>query len=181
MENFMTQFSRILDSSRANITAILLGTVLCFGMISCSKNEGSEAKKTADAAAPAPGQVLKEKPQYYKIKEVALEPTPNVALADKGQKIFETTCTSCHVYDKRYVGPALGGVTHRRPPEYVMNMILDTDVMVENDDTVRCLLQTYMLKMPNMNVNEDDARNVLEHLRRVGLKYDGNNVKTAAK
>ena len=156
--------------------------LVCLGLFaqSCSKT-GTAENKTGDASAPAPGQVVKEKPQYYKIKEVQMEPTPNAGMADKGQKIFETTCTSCHHYDKRYVGPGLGGVTHRRPPEYVMNMILDTDVMVENDDTVRCLLQTYMLKMPNMNVGPDDARNVLEHLRRVGLGFDANNAKVAAK
>ena len=145
----------------------------------CSKNNSADNKAGADA--PAPGQVLKDKPQYFKVKHVEVEATPNATLADKGQKIFETTCTSCHKYDQRYVGPGLGGVTHRRPPEYVMNMILDTDAMVENDDTVRCLLQTYMLKMPNMNVDENDARSVLEHLRRVGLEYDANNAKTAAK
>ncbi len=160
---------------------VLLALALCVAAQSCNKGATPEAKSGAETAAPGAGQGLKEKPQYYKIKEVQLDPTPNAAMADKGQKIFETTCTSCHHYDKRYVGPGLGGVTHRRPPEYVMNMILDTDVMVENDDTVRCLLQTYMLKMPNMNVNPDDARSVLEHLRQVGITYDANNNKVAAK
>jgi hypothetical protein len=58
-------------------------------------------------------------------------------------------------------------VTKTRTPEYVMNMILDTETMIDNDDTVKCLLQEYMLKMPNMQVDEKDARSVLEHLREV--------------
>ena len=177
----MNNFFRIQLRSGLHSAGLVLAIVVLSAMAqSCSKSGGADNKTTADGSAPAPGQVLKEKPQYYKIKEVKVDPTPDATMADKGQKIFETTCTSCHVYDKRYVGPGLGGVTHRRPPEYVMNMILDTDVMVENDDTVRCLLQTYMLKMPNMIVNQDDARNVLEHLRRVGLRFDANNAKVVA-
>jgi hypothetical protein len=58
-------------------------------------------------------------------------------------------------------------VTQTRTPEYVMNMILDTETMIDNDDTVKCLLQEYMLKMPNMQVDEKDARSVLEHLREI--------------
>lgn len=152
----------------------VVAVLVLFGLPSCSKNAAEESKS---GDAPAPGQVVQSKPQYYKIKEVALDPSPNKDMAAKGQKLFETVCSSCHKYDERYVGPALGGVTHRRPPEYIMNMILDTDVMVENDDTVRCLLQTYMLKMPNMAVDPGDARNVLEHLRIVGAGFTGANAK----
>jgi cytochrome c551/c552 len=86
-------------------------------------------------------------------------------MAGAGKEIFETKCNACHKYDERYVGPALGKVTHRRTPEYVMNMILDTETMIENDDTVKCLMQEYLMRMPNQDVNEKDARNVLEHLR----------------
>ncbi len=155
---------------------VALIVTLLFVMQSCTQKNTSDTK-TADTSAPAPGLQVQEKPNYYKIKEVKLDSAIDGALADKGQKIFQTTCTACHRYDQRYVGPGLGGVTHRRAPEYIMNMILDTDVMVENDDTVRCLLQTYMLKMPNMIVDPNDARSVLEHLRRVGVKYDANNSK----
>jgi hypothetical protein len=37
--------------------------------------------------------------------------------------------------------------------------------MQDNDDTVKALIQTFMLRMPNLNLQEQDARNVLEHLR----------------
>ena len=59
----------------------------------------------------------------------------------------------------------LGDVADKRTPEYIMNMILDTETMIENDDTVKCLLQEFLTRMPNQNVDEKDARNVLEHLR----------------
>ena len=148
---------------------------LTFFVASCSKSESGDAKTSGNA--PSPGQVLSEKPNYGKIKEVAMDPVPNAVLVEKGQRVFDVTCTSCHKYSERYVGPGLGGVTHRRTPEFVMNMILDTETMLEQDDTVKCMLLEYLLKMPNMQIDETDARNVLEHLRHVGLHYDGNNAK----
>lgn len=103
---------------------------------------------------------------YGRIKEVKLSAIDS-KMAHEGSEIFETKCTACHQLDKRYVGPPLRKVTERRTPEWIMNMILDTELMVEKDDTVKCLLQAYLLKMPNQHVDEKDARNVLEHLRTV--------------
>lgn len=129
---------------------------------SCAKQDGGKAE--------AAKEVVKAKPDYYKIKDVKLGATIDPALSQQGGKVFDVTCTGCHKYDERYVGPALGDVTKRRTPEYVMNMILDTETMVEKDDTVRCMLQTYLMKMPNMQVDEKDARAVVEHLREVAAK-----------
>jgi hypothetical protein len=41
------------------------------------------------------------------------------ALAQKNEK-----CAACHKIKERYVGPAIKGVTKRRAPEWIMNMIL---------------------------------------------------------
>jgi mono/diheme cytochrome c family protein len=58
------------------------------------------------------------------IKEVKLGPV-DPAMAKAGAAVFEQKCSACHKFDERYVGPALKGVTQRRTPEYIMNMILD--------------------------------------------------------
>lgn len=105
------------------------------------------------------------KAQYGKIQNVDLGSGIDPAMAKAGIEVFEIKCAACHKYDERYVGPPLGDVAKKRTPEYIMNMILDTEAMIENDDTVQCLLQEYMMKMPNQSVDEKDARNVLEHLR----------------
>ncbi|MCU0426224.1 MAG: c-type cytochrome [Candidatus Kapabacteria bacterium] len=136
---------------------------------SCAKQDG-EAAKTEASKENSSKEVVKEKPQYYKVKNVELGASIDAAMAKNGTQIFDVTCTGCHKYDEKYVGPALGDVTKRRTPEYIMNMILDTETMIEKDDTVKCMLQTYLMKMPNMQVDEKDARSVLEHLREVGQK-----------
>lgn len=120
---------------------------------------GEKKVDSANGAVPK-----KEIPQYGRIKHVDIGPIDQSMLKE-GSEVFEMKCTACHKMEERYVGPALGDVSIRRTPEYIMNMILDTETMIEKDDTVKCLLQTYMLKMPNQSVDEKDARKVLEHFR----------------
>ncbi|MFA6235171.1 MAG: cytochrome c [Bacteroidota bacterium] len=139
--------------------AALLGLAAMFGFTACGNSSDNKKPLTENTEA------VKEAPVYGKIKQVAMDAQVNQQLAKKGEKIFTVICSACHKYDERYVGPALGTVYKRRTPVYIMNMILDTEVMLEKDDSARCLLQTYLVKMPNAQVNEADARTVLEHLR----------------
>jgi len=142
---------------------IAIAAFVAIAIVGCSQ------QKTEEGAAGQPAEeATKAKPAYYKIQHVDVGPKVDPVMAKAGVDIFDVKCAACHKLDERYVGPALGTVTQRRPPEYIMNMILDTETMINNDDTVQCLLQTYLLKMPNQSVDEKDARNVLEYLRKAG-------------
>ena len=87
-------------------------------------------------------------------------------LADSGAASFNMKCAACHKLDERYVGPALAGVTERRSPAYIMNMILNPDEMIKTHPDARALLAEYMTVMPNQNIQEKEARALLEYLRR---------------
>lgn len=137
---------------------------MAFVFAACSGEQKTEG--TDDSVF----EIKKPKATYGKIQNVEVGAGIDGKMASAGKEIFESKCASCHKYDERFVGPALGKVTQRRTPEYVMNMILDTETMIDNDDTVKCLLQEFLMRMPNQNVNEQDARSVLEHLRDVAAK-----------
>ena len=92
------------------------------------------------------------------------------ALAPKGNEVFTAKCTACHKMEERYVGPALKGVTTRREPEWIMNMILNPDVMVKQDPTARDLLAKFIAPMTNQNLTEEEAKAVLVYF----LEYDKN-------
>lgn len=90
----------------------------------------------------------------------------DTALAGKGKAAYKSNgCTACHKISKRFVGPALKGVTQRRSPEWIMNMILDPEGMVANNEAARQLLAEYSAPMANQNVSEEDARAILEYFR----------------
>ena len=87
------------------------------------------------------------------------------SLAQKGASLFEIKCSSCHKLDERHVGPALREVTARRSPEWIMNMILNPQEMIEKDPIAEELFATFMTPMANQNLTQDEARAVLEYLR----------------
>jgi cytochrome c551/c552 len=96
---------------------------------------------------------------------VTLDGTANGALAASGGKVFEQKCAACHKMGERYVGPALGDVTKRRTPAFVMNMVLNPQGMVEKHPATKKLLGEFFVAMPNQNLSPDEARQVLEYLR----------------
>jgi len=99
------------------------------------------------------------------IKEpVALGPVDQ-ALSTTGQGVFEQKCSACHKMESKYVGPALGEITTRRSPAFVMNMVLNPMEMVERHPVGKQLLAEHMTFMANQNLTVDDARAVLEYLR----------------
>lgn len=100
-------------------------------------------------------------PVKEKVELGALDP----ALADKGKALFEAKCSMCHKVDTLYIGPALGEVTTRRTPAYIMNMILNPQEMVERHPVAKQLLAERMTFMANQNLTLNEARAVLEYLR----------------
>lgn len=96
---------------------------------------------------------------------VVLPATVDMTLVAGGTQVFEQKCASCHKMTERYVGPALGDITKRRSPAFVMNMALNPLGMVEKHPDVKKLLGEYFVAMPNQNISPDEARQVLEYLR----------------
>lgn len=98
------------------------------------------------------------------IKSLALEAIDE-KLAKSGEDFFRTKCAACHRMDKRRVGPSLGGIAERRTPEWIMNMIMNPTEMLEKDPIAKELLAEYATQMADQNVDESEARAILEFLR----------------
>ncbi|HOB25476.1 MAG TPA: cytochrome c, partial [Kaistella sp.] len=96
----------------------------------------------------------------------------DAAMATKGKSISETKCFSCHkMSDERLVGPGWKGVTERRQPAWIMNFITNPDPMIDKDPEVQAQLEICLVRMPNQGLSDDDARNILEYMRKIdGVK-----------
>lgn len=100
------------------------------------------------------------------ITDLTLPPTIDQSMADHGQEIFTNMCTACHKTDKKFIGPKMAGVTERRTPEWIMNMILNPEVMIQKDPLAKELLIEHNgSPMANQNLTEEEARAVLEYFR----------------
>lgn len=143
------------------LSILAISATLLIALPACTGEEELSDEETNERSSDS----KKSNTDYYKIKKVDVGSQIDEKMAASGKEIFETKCSACHKYDERYVGPPLGKVTERRTPEYVLNMILYPETMQQNDDTVKSLVQTFMVQMPNQSLSESEARDVLEHLR----------------
>lgn len=88
------------------------------------------------------------------------------AMAVKGKAISETKCLSCHkTTDEKLVGPGWKGVTERRAAHWIMNFITNPDPMIDKDPNVQAQLEICLVRMPNQNLSEDEAREIVEFMR----------------
>ena len=88
------------------------------------------------------------------------------SLVSEGETVFKAKCTACHKISKKFVGPALKGVTQRRSPEWIMNMTLNPEEMIQKDPIAKQLLaDANGAPMANQNLTEEEARALLEYFR----------------
>ncbi|MCT4664753.1 MAG: cytochrome c [Flavobacteriales bacterium] len=100
------------------------------------------------------------------ISSLKLPETVDQKMAKEGEKIFARMCAACHKTDKRFIGPMVKDITKRRTPEWIMNMILNPNEMVQKDDLAKRLLMEFNgAPMANQNLTEKQARAVLEYFR----------------
>jgi len=137
---------------------------------------GSGDNGNANSSAPATdtsATSAKTNPTYDpnrgegKFQDVKLSDKLDADMAAKGQKIAELKCETCHkMTDEKLVGPGWKGVTLRHRPEWIMNFITNTDDMLNKDPKAQAMLEICMVRMPNQNLSDDEARQVLEFMRK---------------
>lgn len=143
----------------------LLATFLLLAFLACtSKKEAEEKAKQS----PTPSEAAAPQPEVHgaEIKTVELTNPLDKGAVWIGQGIYETKCLACHkLTEEKLVGPGWKGVTKRREPVWIMNMITNVDIMLEKDAEAQKLLEECLVRMPNQNVTQEDARKILEFMR----------------
>jgi mono/diheme cytochrome c family protein len=86
-------------------------------------------------------------------------------MAAKGKEVYKANCTACHKFKKRYIGPALKGITQRRSPEWIMNMVMNTTEMLAKDPVAKALIAEYNAPMAQQSLKEDEVRAIVEYFR----------------
>ncbi|WP_422081943.1 c-type cytochrome [Ulvibacterium sp.] len=100
------------------------------------------------------------------IDSITLDAEIDQAMATQGEEVFNQMCMACHRVGKKFIGPAPNGILDRRTPEWVMNMILNPEVMVKEDPLAKDLLVEFNgSPMANQSLSEDQARAILEYFR----------------
>ncbi len=144
---------------------------------------GNNNKKTTETqvSGESPSSTAQEAPPAYDPKRgegkfsaesLTLSDNLDTKLAEGGEAVAGVMCASCHKYtDEKLVGPGWKGVTSRRTPAWIMNFITNPEPMLDKDPEAKAMLEICLVRMPNQNLSDEEARQILEFMR----KNDGLN------
>lgn len=149
---------------------LIVLSILAICIAGCGNNSGEKkespaANETKPAATANPD--YDPKRGEGKFTKVDVGATLDAAKADAGSKIFAVKCSACHkLTDEKLVGPGWKGVTSRHTPEWIMNFATNPDEMLNKDPKAQAMLELCLVRMPNQNLTDDDARNIYEFMRK---------------
>jgi mono/diheme cytochrome c family protein len=155
--------------NKINITLIAVATFLlasCGGEAGQNQSENNSTAATENSAKEPEAYDPNRGEGKFTAENVTLGAI-DPAMADMGESIAGTKCTSCHkLTDERLVGPGWKGVTERRTAHWIMNFITNPDPMIDKDPEVQAQLELCLVRMPNQNLADEEARNIVEYMRK---------------
>ncbi len=151
-----------------------LAIILSLGVfiVACGGGAGSDTKATTDpydAAKSTESGTAGYDPKRGegKFTKVEVGATLDAAMVATGEKVFTVKCSSCHkLTGEKLVGPGWLGVTKRYAAEWIMNFATNPDVMLNKDPAAQAQLAICLVRMPNQNITDDEARGIYEFMRR---------------
>jgi len=142
---------------------ILLAFLLAFVACTTKQDADNAAKKS-----PTPSDLAANQPETHgaEVKSIELTNPLNKEWVAVGSGIYDSKCLACHkLSDEKLVGPGWAGVTKRREPLWIMNMVINVEMMLDKDPEAQKLLEQCLVRMPNQNVTQEDSRKIIEFMR----------------
>jgi len=139
----------------------------CGGNGDTSNQETTTATEEPESPASVESYDPKRGEGKFTAENVKIDATIDGAMATYGEAVSGTKCLSCHkLTDEKLVGPGWKGVTERRTPEWIMNFITNPDPMIDKDPEAQAMLELCLVRMPNQNLADNEARSILEFMRK---------------
>jgi cytochrome c len=146
------------------INGLIMFIILSIGFLFLSGCSQTQNNNESAASSTGPEDPMSEK-GIGPVSELILSDI-DPQMVEEGKKIYESKCTACHNPTAKLIGPPQKGVLDRRSPEWIMNLMLNTQEMLDKDPIAKQLLKEYNnIPMTNQGLSYEDARKVLEYLR----------------
>jgi hypothetical protein len=148
------------------LTSKLASALVITGLFIGACNSEQKTEENTDTSQGAPTEQAETHGPEIKPGDVQLTTPLNQEWVKNGKGIYDLKCQSCHkLSDERLVGPGWKGITERREPHWIMNMITNVDMMLETDPEAQKLLEQCLVRMPNQNISKEESRQILEFMR----------------
>jgi cytochrome c len=145
-------------------TTLLYAFLMLIAFACTTKKEAENAAR--NSPSPSDAAAAQSEVHGIEVKSIELNHPLNKDWVKTGNATYELKCLACHkLTGEKLVGPGWAGVTKRREPVWIMNMITNVDMMLEKDPEAQKLLELCLVRMPNQNLTQDDARKIIEFMR----------------
>jgi len=139
---------------------------LIYACGSGTQQDGNQSEPVSDGAT-STTETAANPDGVGKFKDVQVPKKLDAARAKKGESVYDVKCSSCHkLSDEKLVGPGWKDVTQRNTAAWIMNFITNVDEMLNTDPKAQAQLEICLVRMPNQNLTDEDARNVYEFMRK---------------
>ena len=93
---------------------------------------------------------------------IPASPKEAMAIAN-GDALFKNNCTQCHALNERVVGPALTGITKRRPISWIVSWVHNPAKVVASGDEygVKLFNDYDKQQMPAFKLSEKDIKDIM--------------------
>jgi cytochrome c len=151
-------------------TRFFLMILVFSGFFSCSTPSGSESNPEMEVVPPESMIKKPEDPLLDKgigpVDLLKLESGINQEMVAEGEVLFEEKCMMCHKLNEKFLGPPMSGALARHSPEWIMNLMLNPEEMLHiNEKAKKLLKENSNIPMPNQNLTQEEARELLEYIR----------------
>lgn len=146
---------------------LISATCIAFcALVACGDNNQNSDATSNTATTTTENKAEDDAKGVGKFTSVELTNPLDQNMVTAGKGIYDVKCGSCHrLTDVKLVGPGWKGVTSRRKPEWIMNFSTNVEEMLNKDANAMAMLEECLVRMPNQNLSDDDARNILEFMR----------------
>jgi mono/diheme cytochrome c family protein len=83
-----------------------------------------------------------------------------------GEALFRANCVQCHAVDEKVVGPALAGITKRRPLAWLVPWIQNSAKVVASGDeyAVKLYNENGKQQMPSFGLSKKEIEDIITYI-----------------
>lgn len=143
---------------------LVLALLLTFvGAQQASAQDASTSTATVSKAGVTPGAAAGATPA------TAVAPAAggaDAAAVQAGDALFKANCTQCHAVNEQVVGPALGGISKRRPITWIIPWIKNSAKVVASGDEYAVAIYNKFQKqqMPSFGLSDKEITSIVAYI-----------------
>jgi mono/diheme cytochrome c family protein len=147
----------------------LIAVLFGFTLLSAAGLAGFAADDAEAARTGMTADDVVEGPLHAVVKDTLPAPTLSsgeAAVVATGDALFKSNCAQCHAVNDQVVGPALAGITKRRPMNWILPWVKNSSKVVASGDEYAVALFNKFNKqqMPSFDLSDKEITSIVAYI-----------------